>query len=45
MRGEASRLEGAGPVSSRLGEAWPPSGISLPEGAHRLWAALAARRG
>ena len=26
-------------------EAWPPSGVSLPEGAHHLWATLAARRG
>ena len=44
-RGEASRLRGAGPVSGRLVEAWPPSGVSLPKGAHRPWAALAARRG
>ena len=44
-RGEASRLRGAGPVSGRLGEARPPSGVSLPEGAHRPWAVLVARRG
>ena len=41
----ASRLWGAGSVLGRLGEAWPPSGVSLPEGAHRPWAALAARHG
>ena len=44
-REEASRLWGAGPVLGRLGEAWPPSGVSLPEGAHRPWAALTAHRG
>ena len=41
----ASRLWRAGSVLGRLGEAWPPSGVSLPEGAHRPWAVLVARRG
>src|SRR3954466_13208633 len=35
----------AGHVLGRLGEAWPPSGVSLPKGAHLPWAALTARRG
>ena len=41
----ASRLWGAGSILGRLGEVWPPSGVSLPEGAHRPWAVLVARRG
>ena len=41
----ASRLWGVGSILGRLGEAWPPSGVSLPKGAHCLWATLAARHG
>ena len=41
----ASRLWGADSILGRLGEVWPPSCVSLPEGAHRPWAAPAVRRG
>ena len=41
----ASRLWRAGSVLGQLGEAGPPSGVSLPEGAYRPWAALTAHRG
>ena len=45
LREVASPLWRAGSILGRLGEAWPPSGVSLPEGAHRPWAAMTARRG
>jgi len=45
LRGRGSRLLGAGYALGRLGQAGPPSRLSLAEGARRPWAVLASAVG